>query len=85
MYAFSTRYHIAGWHSLSFKTTVWIMILALMSGQIVGGVQLCTVKMHSPLDIIVQAGVLSLSFKTTLNHDIGIEWSKSRRVDCLLC
>ena len=38
--------------------------------------------MHSRHDIILQAGIVYLSFKTTVDD---IEWSNSRRVDYVLC
>ncbi len=38
----------------------------------------CTVWMHSAHDIILQAGIVYLSFKTTVDD---IEWSYCRRVD----
>ncbi len=37
--------------------------------------------MHLQHDIIFQAGVVHLSFKTTVDY---IKWSDSRRVDCIL-
>ena len=37
--------------------------------------------MHSSHDIILQAGIVYTSFKTTVGD---IEWSNSRRVDCVL-
>ncbi len=38
--------------------------------------------MYSPCNIILQAGIVHLSFKTIV---VDIEWSDGRRVHCVLC
>ena len=69
-----TYKHIAGAIVYQSKPQ-WI----ILNGQTVGGLSpLC---MHLPHDIILQAGIINLSFKST---KIDIGWSDSKRVDCVL-
>ena len=73
--SFITWYHSAGWHSVSFRTTVddvkWTdsrRVNCILCGCI-------QTWYHS-------AGWHSVSFKTTVDD---VKWTDSRRVNCVLC